>query len=368
MDPQPVAERAVLIVGFSGFQLVGALVLSRRVQHPMGWLLSAVALFAALSFALTEYAAYALVTEPDSLPAGKVAGWFASWLWYPTLVLALVYIPLLFPDGHLLSRRWRWLGLCTAGVLVATCIASAFSPTLEVGIENDGDTIANPLAIGFLEPALDLILVVSFPIFAVAVLLTTVSVVQRFRASRGDQRQQMKWFAVGVLLLALSIPADEISYAVGGIFFAVGLLAVPVSIAIAIFRYRLYDIDRIINRTLTYGLLTATLGATYFGLVVGLQEVLRPVGGGSDFAIVVTTLVVAALFLPARRRLQGVVDRRFNRRRYDAARTMEAFSARLREQIDLDSLRYELLSVIDETMQPRNVSLWLRDRNDLGTV
>jgi hypothetical protein len=366
-DSQTLAERLALIVGFSGFNIVGAFLISRRPEHAMGRLLCAVALLAAFAFAANEYATYALISAPGSLPAGRVAGWFASWLWYPAVILAVIYLPLLFPDGRLPSPRWRWLAYTTAIVLAAVCVSFALAPELDVGYSDDAPEIANPLAIRQIEGLLDTTLAVTFPIVVAAALLAALSVVRRFRGSRGDARQQIKWFAAGVLLLVLSLPASEISAIAGSIAFAGGLLAVPIAVAIAVLRYRLYDIDRIVSRTLVYGLLTAGLALTYFGLVVGLQAALRPVSGGSDFAIALTTLVVAALFFPARQRLQDAVDRRFNRRAYNAARTIEAFSARLREQVDLDTLRYELLAVVDETMQPARASLWLRARPETVT-
>jgi hypothetical protein len=360
-DAQPLAERVALVVGFSGFQIIGAIVASRRPEHPMGWMLCAVALLASSGFTLEELSAYTLITNPGAVWGGYAAGWFASWLWYPTLVLALFYIPLLFPDGRLPSPRWRWVVIATTCTLVATCASFALWPTLDVGVEGDAAQIENPLAVSQLEPVLDVVVQISFPIFAVAVFLAALSVLLRFRASRGEARQQLKWFALGVVVVAISVPVEAVSYRLGSVFFAIGILAVPISIGIAVLRYRLYDVDRLINRSLVYGLLTAGLGLTYFGLVVALQALLQPFSGGSDLAIVMTTLVVATLFLPARRRVQDVVDRRFNRRAYDAARTVEAFSARLREQVDLDTLRYELLAVVDETMQPALASLWLRE-------
>jgi hypothetical protein len=359
VDRGSFAERLARIVGFSGFQLVGALIVWRRPGHPVGWLLCAVALTANLGDLAGEYSTYALVTKPGSLPGGLVAGWFASWLWYPTLGLALIYVPLLFPDGRLPSPRWRWLAFAGAVATAALCVSFALAPNLDVTQES-APPVDNPFGIDQIKGVLDAIQAVSFPALAISIFLTAISVVLRFRGSRGDARQQLKWFAGGVLVLVLNIPVEQISPAVSSLGFAIGLLAIPTSVALAILRYRLYDIDRIINRTLVYGLLTASLALVYFGLVVGLQAAFRPVSGSSNLAIVLTTLIVAALFLPARRRLQSAVDRRFNRRAYDAALTIDAFSARLRQEIDLDTLRYELLAVVGQTMQPAGVSLWLR--------
>jgi hypothetical protein len=217
-------------------------------------------------------------------------------------------------------------------------------------------------------------------LFAVLGVVAAADMLKRFLRSTGEQRQQFKWFAfvagwvppAMVVYIVVTI-ADADSIYLLDPTFPILLTSVAFAIGIAVLKYQLYDVDILIHRTLVYGALTSGLGAVYFGLVVGLQALLRPFNGGSDLAIVATTLVVAALFLPARRRVQSVVDRRFNRRHYDAARTVEAFSARLREQIDLDTLRGELAAVVGDTMQPASASLWLRPplaiqgRNDLGT-
>jgi hypothetical protein len=267
---------------------------------------------------------------------------------------------LLFPDGHLPSPRWRWLGYACGLVVVAICVSSALAPNLDVGPSDDTPGVSNPLAVARLETVLDAVLAVSFPVLAAAVALTALSVLLRFQASRGDTRQQLKWFLATVLLMAGSIPVDVISPAAASAGSAVAIVAIPLAIGVAILRYRLYDIDRIINRTLVYGSLTVALGAAYAGLVVGLQALFRPFTGGSELAITITTLAVAAAFQPARRRIQDAVDRRFNRRRYDAGRTLEAFSGRLRDEVDLEALRHELVAVVSETMEPAHVSLWLK--------
>jgi hypothetical protein len=202
--------------------------------------------------------------------------------------------------------------------------------------------------------------------FAATLVAASSSLLLRFHRSRGDQRQQMKWFFFAALLMSLATVAgifleDTYGEVVWMPFYLLLFFGLPAAIGIAILRHRLYDIDRIINRTLTYGLLSGVLAGVYAGLVVALQALLRPVSGGSDLALAVTTLIVAAMFLPAQRLVQRTVDRRFNRRTYDTARTIDAFNARLREQLDMDTLRYELLAVVDETMQPAAASLWLRE-------
>jgi hypothetical protein len=222
------------------------------------------------------------------------------------------------------------------------------------------------MALPVIGPALAVVQYLAYLLLIPAIGLSGAALVHRFRRSHGRERQQLKWLALAAVaafvVFVLSWPASILIHNIWDITPLIVFSFLPIATAIAILRYQLYDIDRILNRTLVYALLTACLGALYLGVVVGLQALLSSVAGGSDLAIVITTLLVAALFLPARRRVQEMVDRRFNRRTYDAARTIDAFSARLRQQIDLDTLRYELLAVTEETMQPSRASVWLRRR------
>jgi hypothetical protein len=338
-----------------GLPLLGGLVASRRPKNPLGWLFLAAGLGLGLANLGTIYAARGLVAEPGSLPGSLLLGWFSNWCW--TLgVGSLPLLTLLFPTGRTHSARWRpflWISIAAVCLLVGSSIFIATTlwnqPLLE---EENWPALANA--------AVPLVLIGVFATSALS-LLGGVSLIFRFRAAKTEERQQLKWFILWASGLVLALALDSITQG-PLINWAILLtqLGLYAALAIAILRYRLYDIDRIINRTLTYALLTAGLAAVYFGLVIGLQAALRSISGGSDLAIVVTTLVVAALFLPARRRVQNLVDRRFNRRAYDAAQTVDAFSARLREQIDLDTLRYELLTVVDDTMAPSRVSVWLR--------
>jgi hypothetical protein len=346
---------------------LGALIAARQPRHVIGWLLLALGLGMGLLGVASEYVT---LGERESWPALAYVGWFGL-MFLPTLLLiGAVLIPLLFPTGRLLSPRWRIGLLPAAGALLFMTVGSAVRPGR---LDMSKVEIENPFGIAGAEWVQGL----GFFLFFIAVLIALASLTMRFFQSRGDERQQLKWLVFSVaLLFPAFVMGEALSTAVDGLressdlqwlpFYALLFFGIPGSIGIAILRYRLYDIDRIINRTLTYGLLTATLGAAYLGLVVGLQALLRPINGGSDFAIVVTTLAVAALFLPARRAVQAAVDRRFNRQGYDAARTIEAFGARLREQIDLDTLRDEMLAVIDETMQPVRAGLWLRDSERAG--
>jgi hypothetical protein len=232
----------------------------------------------------------------------------------------------------------------------------------ELPLATAGHAIANPIGVAWVEnPDESPVGAVLFILLVIAGLLAAVSLVLRFRRSRGEERQQLKWFTYAVALLPLFVLADFLPGTGGSLVSAVPLVFLPVAAGIAILRYRLYDIDRLINRTLVYGLLTALLAGVYAGTVLVLGQVFGGVGRDPPSWVVAgATLAVAALFQPARRRIQAVVDRRFNRRKYDAAKTVEAFSARLRDELDLDTLSAELLVVVDQTMQPRQASLWLR--------
>jgi hypothetical protein len=306
-----------------------------------------------------EYATYGLVTRPGSLPGATLAAWYASWPWYLTLALALVFTPLLFPTGRLLSPRWRpvaWL----AGVATAVfTVLAALQAELDLGSDQ---VIANPIGIAGVEnPEQSTVGVALLDLVILSGVVAFVSLVIRFRRSRGEERQQLKWFTYAAALVPLALLGDALPAPLGNIVFTVPIVFLPVAAGIAILRYRLYDIDRLINRTLVYGSLTAILGLGYAGAVLVLGQVFGGVGGNPpSWAVAGATLAMAALFRPVRRRIQMVMDRRFNRRKYDAVRTVEAFSARLRDQIDLDTLTAELLTVADQTMQPTTASLWLR--------
>jgi hypothetical protein len=356
---QDAANQVLLVLGFSAFMAVGALVVAHRPGNAIGWLFSAIALLAVTGQLAGQYALYAYVTQPGSLPGGVLAAWYGSWPWWLVLALALVFTPLLFPTGRLLSRRWRpvaWLaGAATAVLTVLSSLRT------ELGTVGD-QVIANPIGVAAVDtpeestvgPALILLLgVLAAAAFG--------SLVIRFRRSRGEERQQLKWFTYAAALVPLAVLADVLPAPVDSLAFAVPVVFLPIAAGIAILPHRLYDIDRLINRTLVYGLLTVLLGSVYAGAVL----VLGPVFGGVErdppsWVVAGATLAVAALFQPARRRIQAVVDHRFNRRKYDAAKTVEGFTVRLRDEVNLDVLSAELLAVIDQTMEPIRVSLWLR--------
>jgi hypothetical protein len=352
---QPLANTVGLLLAFAAFMGVGALIVAHRPGNAIGWVFSAIALLAVTGALAEEYAGYAVRTRPGLLPGGVLAGWYAGWAWYPTVVLALVFTPLLFPDGRPPSPPWRLVAWLTAATTALFVALTAVQPTIEL---DDGHLVDNPIGLAEAPSPEDSILNIALGLLIVA---AVASLVIRFRRSRGDERLQLKWFTYAGAVLPVLLLGDLLPDTASNVLFAVGISFPPVAAGIAILRYRLYDIDRLINRTLVYGLVTALLGGVYAGLVLLGGQLF---GDLSDrppsWAVAGATLAVAALFQPARRRVQVLVDRRFNRARYDAARTVEAFSARLRDQVDLDTLAAELLGVVDQTVQPSRASLWLR--------
>jgi hypothetical protein len=349
------------------FPAIGLFLVSRRPEHPIGWLFCAAGLVVGLDHFCGEYAIYALLAQPGSLPAGQAAAWVSSWLWVPFTVLMLFFL-LLFPDGRLPSGRWRsfaWL-VGIAAIVGVAVQALLPVPTCEVC------PIENPLGIEGLESVAELVdaLVEAF-LVGVLGSLALASLFLRFRRASGVEHQQIKWlvFIFSVLFLGATLAyivysATEARWAwsVGQSLLAVGSVGVPIAMGVAILRYRLYDIDSLINRTLVYGSLTLLLAAVYFGGVTLTEAIFRTLTGQEEqpqLAIVVSTLVIAALLIPLRRRIQSFIDRHFYRRKYDAGKTLEAFSAKLREETDLDTLNNELVGVVRETMQPAHVSLWL---------
>jgi hypothetical protein len=343
---------------------VGALVVARQPRNPIGWLFCAAGLALPVSGVSQAYGLYTLGTNPGSLPGGDVAAWVSVWAFLPALVLLGPLFFLLFPDGHPLSRRWRpfvWLALFG---MAGAVLGQWFHP----GPLNTApfDKVVNPFGISAVRGVSGAFTGLGFLAILLAVLGAAVSVVLRFRRSRGVTRLQLKWLAMSGVVFALAMLVSSVLFQLGvkdsgngPVLFA--LASVPIFAGEAMLRRRLYDIDVVINRTLVYAALTATLAAAYVGSVLLLQLVLNSVTADSSLAVAVSTLGVAALFRPARARIQAIVDRRFYRRKYDAARTLERFSARLREQVDLDALGGELRSVVRETMQPAHVSLWLRE-------
>jgi hypothetical protein len=337
---------------------VGAVLASRRPRHPVGWLLLGFALSLTASGVIAASVAYGLLARPGALPAAHVLGRYYP-ATGPAALALLSLVLLLTPTGSLPSARWRWWAWITAAtpvvlVLVVPGAPGRLDPQLLLGSSPFSDRALGGVVLVATRVAL--------AVTAVAVAVAAGSLVVRFRRAQGVERQQLGWVALAAALMVLAGPVVLVAVALGIPVLAdwapaVWVMVLPVAVGAAVLRYRLYDLDRIISRTLAYGLLTLLLGGGYALVVLGLGQLL---GRDSPLVVAAATLAVAALFGPARRRIQELVDRRFDRRRYDAANTIAAFSARLRQQIDLESLTGELRAVVEAAMQPTSVSLWLR--------
>ena len=341
---------------------VGALVCSRQPRNRVGWILLGAAGPLTLSGLANEYGVHALYTDPGGLPGGEVAAWVGSWLYIPCFLAMPALLFLLFPNGRLPGPRWRavvWLVVLAAA---AAAVVAFLDPRLD---DDPFIGVSNPLPLDVPDAALAPLSLFGWPGMMLGLILAAAAMIGRLRRSRGVERQQLKWIATGAALLPPASLAGVASYyggydALGSILVMLGFIPIPLAAGYAILRHRLYDVDVVINRALVYGSLTAILAGAYIGLVLLLGLALGPLTNQSDLAIALSTLAVAALFQPLRRRVQTLVDRRFYRRKYDAARTLERFGARLRSETDLDALRAELTAVVSETMQPAHVSLWLR--------
>jgi MFS family permease len=339
---------------------VGAVLASRRPRHPVGWLLLGLGVSIGLSGFIDGYAPYGLLARPGSLPAAR---WAA--IYSPAMTVAgiacLGFVLLLSPTGSLPSPRWRWWARVAAAAPVVFLLAVTLEPE---PLDPAYRSVTNPVGLQALQLPIAVADVVASGITVAGVVVGGLSLVVRFRRARGVERQQLRWVALAAVLASLAILVVLAGMVVGSsalIIWAAGIsfAVLPLAIGAAVARYRLYDLDRIISRTLAYGLLTVLLGSAYAAVVLGLGQLL---GHDSSLVVAAATLAVAAVFQPARRRVQALVDRRFNRRRYDAARTIASFSDRLREQVDLATLTAELLAVADRTVEPTMVSLWLRHR------
>src|SRR5215203_3419955 len=353
-------QNAVQAVSFS---IIGAIIASRLPANPVGWLFCAAACTIAVECLSAEYAIYTLVARPDLLPIGEALAWLAFWAWIPSIGCIVLSL-LLFPNGRLPSSRWRWLAWLSVLLTIAGAVWVALSP----GVIGNLGFSRNPLGIEGLPRGYKPVqTIMSALVFVAAV--STLGL--RLLRTRGIERQQIKWPAYAAVVAAGgSVLYDTaISEAIGLRWLewagyavvVVALVGFPISIGIAIVRYRLYDIDRIINRTLVYGALTIVLVAVYFGGIVVMQRTFVALTGQkSTLAVVASTLLIAALFTPLRKRTQRFIDRSFYRSKYDAAKTLEGFSMKLRDETDLEALSADLIGVVRETMQPAHVSLWLR--------
>jgi hypothetical protein len=352
-----VAAYAAVALALVSSATVGAVLASRRPEHPVGWLLLAVGLAIALSGLVESYAKYGLMVRPGSLPGARYLAGFAVLSVTVIWVSCAGFVLLLTPTGSLPSPRWRWWARVAGAAPVVAVLAGAVQPDPLAP-----DWYGNPLAVPALYRILAAPGVVAIVVVLASVLVGAVSLLLRFRRARGVERLQLRWLALAAALAGALLLVTLVAGYLGldpvvltSISICVALL--PLATGAAILRYRLYDLDRVISRTVAYGLLTVLLAAGYAAVVLGLGRLL---GRDSSLVVAAATLAVAAAFQPARRRIQQVVDRRFNRRRHDAGRVIDAFAARLRDQVDLQALRGELLTVVDQTMQPAHASLWLR--------
>jgi hypothetical protein len=361
----------LIYVSFLAFPIVGALIASRHPKNPVGWICLAVGLF------------WMLILLGDSIPGfgpySVTIDALTQAIWVPPIGLLGIYLILLFPDGKLPSRRWRPLAWLSGVVMLLASLGITFSP----GPLEGHPGVRNPFGLEGAPPWLATAGIAILLLLPLCILASALSLVLRYRRSGGEEREQIKWIAfaasvVGLLYLIAMVGSLTYSgpWGAAGTPLWLGLLqqaalvsftAVPIAVGFAVLKYRLYDIDVLINRTLVYGSLTATLVVLYFGGIVVLQRFFVALTGEkSTLAVVASTLVIAALFNPLRRRIQSFIDRRFYRRKYDAAKTLEAFSKKLRDETDLDALNNELVGVVRETMQPAHVSLWLRPELPLG--
>jgi hypothetical protein len=367
-DRQPVLQ---FLIGRGGNALftvacaiVGLLILKHRPGNVIGRIYMAVSLSFALGEFAGTYTTRAQATTP-SLPGAVWAAWLVDLTWYAAVPIGAILLLLLFPTGQPPSWRWRPV-TCIAAI--ATVLATVGTALLPSALHKSYPGARNPLGIEQATSALELAVALGSVLLVGCLIASAGSLIMRWRRARGIERQQLKWLAyAGILVLLVELASQLVPHLLFQAAILVAALGLPVATGIAILRYRLYDIDRVINRTLVYGLLTALLVGVYAVGVTTLGSLFSP-AGDSSLAVAASTLAVAALFQPARRRLQELVDRRFNRRRYDAARTMAAFSTRLRQQIDLDTLTAELLVVVDQTMQPTQASLWLRPSEASGAA
>ena len=342
--------------------VVGGLVASRRPANPVGCFFLGSGGCFAITLVATEYATY-------GLPGAQAMAWLQSWLWVPGVMLLLCFLPLYFPNGRLVSRRWRWV----VRLALFSCVTGAALSALSPGEIPATEDIDNPLGIEALKPVSDLLEPVYLALYFFLWFASAASQVVRFRRSGSLERQQIKWLAFAASAVPVwfltNAPIEAASRTLFDVMEALIFVAlIPLAAGVAILRYRLYDIDVVINRTIVYGSLTAILVVVYFGGVATTQATFRALTDQQQpqLAIVVSTLVIAALFNPLRQRIQGLIDRRFYRRKYDARKTLENFSARLRDETDLAALNDGLVAVARDTMQPEHVSLWLRSPTEAG--
>ena len=362
----PILNAVVLTL--LAFAVMGALIVSRQPENAIGWIFSGTALFTSFGALADGYAQRALLAAPGSLPGGLTMAWLAYMLEGPLLFSVVIFVLLLFPDGRPLSVRWRWVVGLAVFVTVVGMVVMAFKP----GPLNNSafDQFTNPFGAPLLAVWGDQLNNLFSLLTLGLIPMSMVSLVLRFRRSVGAEREQMKWLASASVLIALALLAGPVIWFTPAlsntplwpILFVIAVTLIPVSVGIAILRYRLYDIDVIIRKTVVYAVLSLMLALVYFGSVVLLQELLGRLTGveKSPLAVVISTLAIAALFTPLRRRIQDWIDRRFFRKKYDAQQVLAQFALTARDETDIDALTAELVRVVQETMEPEHVSVWLK--------
>jgi hypothetical protein len=340
------------------FTMVGTLIAYERPDLPIGWLMLGFGMVASFSFSCTQYFLRGAITEPGSLPFTDFAVSLAVHTWHPGFSLFILAF-LLFPDGRLLSARWRIAAWMTAALGVTGVVFGMFEYQFQREWSPLYEEASNPMFDGPLRTIGDVVFGITVIALVVMFLVSAVSIFIRLRRSKGVVREQVKWVAFAIIMAPLTLVASLLLVGNGSLFVVV-LPLIPISMAIAILRHRLFDIDRLIRRTIVYACLTASLAGLYFvAVVLGFEIIIGDGESAPPIVVAGATLTLAALFRPVRARIQSSVDRRFNRRRYDAELAIDSFSSRLRSELDLDALRVELESIVRSTMEPRQVSLWL---------
>jgi hypothetical protein len=381
--PQAVPQLQASALGWLGtllglvacwvFSALGAVIVSRYPAHTIGWIFCAIGFLIVVEACAGYYAIYTLFVAPGALPLGLLAGWFQNWIWVVSAALLCTFLPLLFPAGQLVSRRWKPAWWLITGATIAGALGAAFHPG-PLFNSLQGFDVPNPVGVAGLDGLFLVLGAVPFGLLLASMLVAAGSLVVRLRRARGEESQQIKWFAYfGVVLALLFVLQFVVRYILGIssppfdaaflLSWSIALIGLPLATGLAILRYRLFDIDVLINQTLVYGTLSAILAGLYFGVVVGLQTLMGSVNiaaASSPVVIVATTLLIAALFNPLRHGIQAAIDLSFYRRKYDAAKTLVAFSATLRSEVELAEVSAHLLTVVNETMQPAHASLWLR--------
>ncbi|HVE90746.1 MAG TPA: hypothetical protein VNE62_00380 [Actinomycetota bacterium] len=356
----------VWLLAFVAFPVVGLLVATRKPSNAIGWICLLIGLSIGVNLAATAWAVYGFDVKRGALPGAVTAAWLSNWLWALWTGLIGSYLVLLFPDGRLPSHRWRWFGWVPAFSILTMSLTEALTPGTLADV-----AIENPYAIDAIRPLMPVLGVLAL-LMPVTFIASMASLVVRYRRAPSEQRQQLKWVATAAVFVAVLFGfagtgamlmgegPTPVFMQVAQDLVTISFAGIPVAVGFAILRYRLYDIDRVINRAVVYTILTLSMAGFYAGAVILLQRLTAPFTGRSDLAVAGSTLAVAAMFRPALSRIRAFVNRRFYRRTYDATRTIEAFGSRLRDQIDLDTLTRELVRATSETVQPAHVSLWLK--------